>query len=75
MFGLGKPRSKYGEFLDKYKIEQERVRELSKVSRATLTRVCSSDDYIPNGTTMKKLLQATRKLTGVDIKQDDFWPM
>jgi hypothetical protein len=75
MFGLGKPRSRYGRFIDLHGIEQERIREVSKVSRSTLTRICSSDDYIPSGTTMKKVLYATRKLTGAKVTQGDFWPM
>jgi hypothetical protein len=72
--GLGKKRSKFGEFLDKNKIEQERVREESKLGRDTVSRICNTEDY-PSGRTMKALLDAVRKLTGKDVKQDDFWPM
>lgn len=74
MFGLGKKRSKFGMFLDENGIEQERVREVSKLGKDTLTRVCSTDTY-PNGKTMKALLDAVRKLTGKNVGQDDFWPM
>lgn len=77
MFGIGKSRSNFGKFIDDNLGfgGQERVREVSKVSRDTITRVCSSNDYIPRGNTMKALLQAVRKLTGKEVKADDFWSM
>lgn len=74
MFGLGKKRSKYGSFLDEHGINQERVREVTKLNKDTLTRVCNTDQY-PSGTTMRKLVDAARKLTGKDVKADDFWTM
>lgn len=72
--GLGKPRSRYGAFLDRNRIAQERIREETKVSRDIITRVCNSD-YYPSGTTMRKLVQAARRLTGENVSIDDFWPM
>lgn len=75
MFGLGKKRSKFGAYLDRRGIEQERIREVSGVSRDTLTRVCSYPDYYPSGSTMRKLIGAVRRLTGENVRQDDFWPM
>lgn len=76
MFGLGKPRSPFGRFLDENNILQERVREESGVSRDTLTRVCSDKDYTPTGKTMRSLIRAAKSLSGIhDIGPDDFWPM
>jgi len=75
MGGLGKMRSKFGAYLDRKGIEQERIREVSKLGKDTLTRVCSNAEYYPSGTTMRKLILATRKLTGEDVRQDDFWPV
>lgn len=72
--GLGKKRSKFGEFLDDNGIEQERVREETKLNRDTVSRVCNTEDY-PSGRTMKALLDAARKLTGKSVGQNDFWPM
>lgn len=71
----GKPRSKFGEFIDKQLGYggQERIREKSRVSRETLRRVCNDDDYIPAGRTMKALIDAVKKLTGKNVKSDDFW--
>lgn len=75
VFGLGKPRSIFGKFIDRHNILQERIREVSGVSRDTLTRVCSDPGYMPSGTTMSALLKAVRSLTGVDVTANDFWPM
>jgi hypothetical protein len=74
MFGLGKKRSKFGRFLDSNGIEQERIREITKLSRDTISRACNEDD-LPSGKTMRKLLEAVRKLTGKDVNSGDFWPM
>lgn len=75
MFNLGKGRSKFGKFIDKHLGYggQERVREVSKVSRETVSKACSDNDYLPSGKTMKSLLNAVRKLTGKDVRSDDFW--
>jgi hypothetical protein len=77
MLNLGKDRSKFGRFIDNHLGYggQERVRELAKVSRPIITKVCSTNEYIPSGNTMKSLLSAVRKLTGKDVKADDFWSM
>ncbi|WP_054955061.1 hypothetical protein [Paenibacillus dakarensis] len=73
--GLGKQRSKFGAYIDRKRIPQERIREETKLGRDTLTRVCSNSAYYPNGTTMRKLVAAVRKLTGENVSVDDFWPM
>lgn len=73
--GLGKSRSRFGAYLDRKGIAQERIREETKLGRDTLTRVCSNPSYYPNGTTMRKLVQAARRLTGENVSTDDFWPM
>lgn len=70
-----KKRSRFGKFIDSQLGfgGQERLRETSKVSRETLRRVCNNDDYIPTGRTMKQLIGAIKKLTGKNVKSDDFW--
>ncbi|WP_261381602.1 transcriptional regulator [Paenibacillus cremeus] len=71
-----KKRSKFGRFLDTFGIKQERVREVSKLNRETVSRACNDDEYIPNGGTIRSLMQAARKLTGKDdIDPTKFWPM
>jgi hypothetical protein len=77
MFGLGKRRSPFGKFVDRNLGYggQERVREVSRVHRDTISKVCSDGDYRPTGKTMSALLNAVRKITGKSVKSDDFWPM
>jgi len=70
---FGKERSRFGEFIDHHGIKQEKIREISKLSRETISRVCKNRDYIPVGKTMKALVAAARKLTGKQVKSDDFW--
>jgi len=70
---FGKERSRFGVFIDRHGIKQEKIREISKVSRETISRVCKNRDYMPAGKTMKALVDAVRKLTGKQVKSDDFW--
>ncbi|KRE35654.1 hypothetical protein ASG81_20670 [Paenibacillus sp. Soil522] len=60
---FGKERSRFGEFIDRHGIKQEKIREISKVSPETISRVCKDRDYMPAGKTMKALVDAVRKLT------------
>ncbi|UED78071.1 transcriptional regulator [Brevibacillus sp. DP1.3A] len=77
--GLGKKRSKLGQFIDSHHIDgrrltQEWLVDESKVSRETISKLCSDTDKMPAGTTMKKILQVLRKVDP-HVKQDDFWSM
>jgi len=74
MWGIGKKRSKVGKFLDKYGHSQEDLVRISKVNRNTVSKICSDPDYIPSGSTMKKILNALRKIEP-GLKQTDFWDM
>ncbi|MFD2615714.1 helix-turn-helix domain-containing protein [Paenibacillus gansuensis] len=74
MFGLGKPRTKLGEWLDKRGIKQEWLAKQGKVSKTTITSLCNDDDYIPSGTTMQKIIKALREVDP-SVKADKFWDM
>ncbi|MFM1655533.1 helix-turn-helix domain-containing protein [Brevibacillus sp. B_LB10_24] len=74
MFGLGKKRTKLGKWLDKRGISQAWLAKESKVSENTISDLTNKDDRIPNGRTMKKVLNALRKVDPT-VKQDDFWQM
>ncbi|MBP1935041.1 transcriptional regulator [Ammoniphilus resinae] len=74
MFGW-KPRSKFGKFLDSNGIQQERIREISKLNKDTVSKACNDNDYMPSSKTIKALLSAARKLTGKNVKSDQFWDM
>lgn len=77
MFFLGKSRSKFGKYVDKYLGYggQERIREVSKVSRETLRKACNDPKYLPSNSIRTALTNAARKLTGQDIRADQFWDM
>jgi predicted transcriptional regulator len=72
MFGLGKKRSKLGKWLDDRGIKQSWLAKQSKVSEDTITSLCRDDNKLPSGTTMRKILQALRKIDP-NVKQEDFW--
>lgn len=72
MSGLGKKRSRYGAYLDARKVDQEKIRAITGLGKDTLTRVCSTD-HLPSGTTMRKLIEATRRVTGENVDTSDFW--
>ncbi|HWO77767.1 MAG TPA: helix-turn-helix transcriptional regulator [Bacillus sp. (in: firmicutes)] len=74
MWGIGKKRSKLGKFIDKHGYSQEDLREASKVSRNTISKVCNDPDYIPSPNVMKKILKAIRTIKP-NAKINDFWDM
>lgn len=73
MFGLGKPRSKFGRFLDKHKIRQQDLVKESKVNKTTISRLCQGDTFKPSLTNGNKIIKALRKMTGKNVNIDDFW--
>jgi putative transcriptional regulator len=75
VFGLGKPRSKFGKFLDKHDITQQDLSRKSEVSKATISRLCQGDAFTPSMKNGTKLIKALRNLTKKNIDFDDFWSM
>ena len=75
MFGLGKPRSKIGKFLDKNDISQQDLVNESKVNKTTISRVCQGDAFQPSMKNASKIIKALRKLSGQNVDYDDFWSM
>lgn len=74
MNGLGKPRSKFGKFIDKEGIKQEWLVKETKLSRNAITRLCdgSRDDSKLYIETKQKVISALRK-QGYDVRMTDFW--
>jgi len=73
---LFKTRSKFGKYIDDHLGYggQERVREITKISRETLRKVCNYDEYEPTRKIKKALIAALKQLTGKEnIKPEDFW--
>lgn len=72
MFGLGKPRTKAGRYLDRHKLTQEKVRAAADIDRMTMADLCSKEDYNPHMKTRIKFVGALRRL-GHDVSMDEFW--
>jgi len=72
MFGLGKPRSKFGRYLDQKGIEQKEVADRANVSEMTLTRMCNDKDHSPRISTWVKVQRALKSM-GYDVDRDKFF--
>lgn len=72
MFGLGKPRTKFGKWLDKNGILQNDVAKASKVGRTTISNMCSDKSYAPKYSTFEKVRRGLKKM-GYDVEYEDFW--
>jgi len=75
MFGLGKPRSRFGKYLDKKGIKQQDLVRESKVNKGTISRICQGDAFKPSLENARKIIKALRKMTGEKVDYDDFWSM
>lgn len=71
--GLGKKRSKLGEWLDKREVKQE-ILVKAGVSRGTVTSACNDPDYVPSGTNMQRILKALREVDP-SLKASRFWDL
>ncbi|RAP77149.1 transcriptional regulator [Paenibacillus montanisoli] len=70
-----KQRSRFGRFIDEQLGYggQERIKEETGLTRETVSKACNKQEYTPKGGILKLLLQATKHLTGKNVKKDDFW--
>lgn len=75
MFGLGKPRSKFGKFLDSNDITQQDLVKESDVNKATISRLCQGDAFQPSMKNGAKIIRALKKMTQKDVSYDDFWSL
>lgn len=74
MFGLGKPRTELGKWIDRKGITQEELSKRAKINRDTASAACSRKGYIPSPTVIKKILKALREVDP-SVKADKFWDM
>jgi transcriptional regulator with XRE-family HTH domain len=72
LFGLGKPRSKFGKFLDSKGIEQKEVADRANVSEMTLTRMCNDKEHSPRISTWVKVQRALKSM-GYEVDRDKFF--
>ena len=74
MFGIGKPRTKIGKFIDKYGITQEWLVKKTGLGRNTIGRLTGDKEYSPTLKTMKKVIAALREIDP-SVKSDDFFDL
>lgn len=72
MFGLGKPRSKLGKWVDRNLESQKELMDLCGIDKNTVTRVCSTDGGKPNQSTRYRVIAGLQK-AGFDVYEEDFW--
>ena len=74
MFGLNKPRSKFGKWIDKKGIKQGWIANKSGVSKGTISQLAIYDDRIPTLNNAKKIIKALN-VNDYNVDYDDFWDM
>lgn len=74
VFGLGKKRTKFGHYLDSNGIAQIELERTSKLSTATISKVCNDKKYRPKFSTITLIVKGLKKL-GRNIDERDFWDM
>ena len=71
-FGLGRPRTKFGEWMERNKITQEELARRSGVPRGTISDLARDKDRRPNWRTEKRLMQTLRQYDS-EVSAEDFW--
>lgn len=74
MFGLGKPRTKFGKWVDKKGLLQKEIAKEAKLSDTTLSSMCSDPEYAPKYETWHKVKKALEKF-GHNVDRHDFFDM
>jgi transcriptional regulator with XRE-family HTH domain len=72
MWGIGKRRTKVGKWIDRHSLSQEDLSAATKISRNTISKICNDPEYTPNASTIKKIMNAIRKMDPA-AKSDDFF--
>lgn len=73
MNGLGKPRTKLGEWLDERGIKQQWLVQVTGISRATISDACSKIGRYPKYPVMIKIVIALQKIDS-SVTIETFWP-
>ncbi len=73
MTGLNKPRSKLGKWIDDRGITQKWISEKSGLNKNTISKI-TSEDTIPSGKTMQKVLEVLR-IIDKNVEASDFWDL
>jgi len=68
----GRKRSKLGRFLEKKGYKQSELSKTANLNRNTVAKIYNDSNYIPSGTTIKKVMKALRNLDP-SLKAEDFF--
>jgi DNA-binding XRE family transcriptional regulator len=68
----GRKRSKLGRFLEKKGYKQSELSKTANLNRNTVAKIYNDSNYIPSGTTIKKVMKAIRNLDP-SLKAEDFF--
>lgn len=71
MFGLGKPRTNFGKWVDKNGLTQNEIAKEAKIGKNTISNMCSDPQYRPKIETWVKVKRALKKL-GHNVDKDFF---
>jgi hypothetical protein len=74
MMGLGKPRTKLGEWIDARGIKQSWLEGKTGYSRPTVTALCNNPSYKPNLKTIQDTIKALREVDP-SVRADQFWDL
>ncbi|MBX9971021.1 helix-turn-helix domain-containing protein [Priestia aryabhattai] len=72
MSDKGRKRSKLGRFLEKKGYKQSELSKTANLNRNTVAKIYNDSNYIPSGTTIKKVMKALRNLDP-SLKAEDFF--
>ncbi|MFJ7756481.1 helix-turn-helix domain-containing protein [Peribacillus muralis] len=70
--GLGKPRSRFGKFMDVNSISQKELSSQSGVSNSTISRLCQQENHAPNMKNGIRLIKVLNE-AGYKVSYEDFW--
>jgi putative transcriptional regulator len=72
--GLGKKRSRFGNFIDQNSISQQILASKSGVSKSTISRLCHPDEFQPSMKNGVRIIN-TLKEAGFKVSYEDFWDL
>ena len=72
--GLGKRRTKLGEWMDNRGIKQEWLRNKMDSNKNTVTSLCNNPEYMPNLKTIQSIIKALREVDP-SVRADRFWDL
>jgi transcriptional regulator with XRE-family HTH domain len=72
MYGLNKPRTKFGHWIDFNGLSQREIEKMTRISRNTLSRICNNPHLNPQYNTKYWIISTLRK-RGYDVWLSDFW--